>query len=148
MPAIALTEATVPVSDLAPTPAHEIDVRVGRNLRSNRKQRGLTQKQLGAGVGLTLQQIQKYENGSNRINVSRLHQFSEILKVPVAQFFASTAENSTAGDTGVMLVGGTSVENASFSADDIELLTLFSTISPRMKRRLICLVEEMVEEAG
>ncbi|MBB4659626.1 helix-turn-helix domain-containing protein [Parvularcula dongshanensis] len=129
------------------TPPHEVDLRVGQNLRSARNMRGLTQKALGEAVGLTLQQIQKYENGSNRINVSRLHQFSEVLKVPVSHFFSGPAADlsprSAEPAPGAGAPGG-----LRFSAEDFELLTLFKTLSPRLKRRMICLVEEMAEPRG
>lgn len=123
----------------AATPPRDIDLRVGRNLRGIRKSRSLTQKDLGAGVGLTLQQIQKYENGSNRINVSRLHQFSEILGVPVSQFFAGPGEIEAKPPAEEL--------PRAISPEDAELLAMFGQISPRMKRRVICLIEAMVEEA-
>lgn len=52
---------------------------------------GLSQEKLGEAVGLTFQQIQKYERGSNRIGASRLHEFSQILNVPVSFFFEGGA---------------------------------------------------------
>ena len=128
------------------TPPHEVDVRVGQNLRSARNMRGMTQKVLGEAVGLTLQQIQKYENGSNRINVSRLHQFSEVLRIPVSHFFAGPAPD-VAGHDASDEGGDAASEGLRFSAEDFELLTLFKDVSPRLKRRLICLVEEMAERA-
>lgn len=147
MPVAALTEASLPATSPAPTPAHDIDIRVGRNLRANRKLRSLTQKQLGAGVGLTLQQIQKYENGSNRINVSRLHQFSEILDVPVAEFFSGRSFVVDEDDTAVTDHSSADSAKDKISPDDLELLNLFKTLRPRLKRRLTCLIEEMVDDA-
>ncbi len=125
------------------TPPKEVDVRVGQNLRNARNLRGLTQRQLGEAVGLTLQQIQKYENGSNRITVSRLHQFSEILNVPVAQFFTGPSLTSSITDDDEGRKDG-----MKFSADDFEILNLTQQLSPRLKRRLICLIEEMTDEAA
>lgn len=119
------------------TPPKDVDLQVGQNLRSGRNLRGLTQKKLGEAVGLTLQQIQKYENGSNRITVSRLHQFSEVLNVPVAHFFSGpVTENGPVEDA-------TAAKGLKFSADDFEILSLTKHLSPRLKRRLICLMEEM-----
>ena len=66
---------------------HPIDVHVGNRVRLQRTLRGLSQEKLGEAVGLTFQQIQKYERGSNRIGASRLHEFSQILDVPVSFFF-------------------------------------------------------------
>lgn len=120
------------------TPPKDVDLQVGQNLRNARNLRGLTQKKLGESVGLTLQQIQKYENGSNRITVSRLHQFSEILNVPVAQFFSGPDTNSAHQQE-------TIDDGLRFSADDFEILHLSKILSPRLKRRLICLIEEMAD---
>jgi transcriptional regulator with XRE-family HTH domain len=64
-----------------------VDKHVGYRLRMRRKMLGLTQKALAHALALTFQQVQKYENGKNRISASRLQQLSQILKVPVAFFF-------------------------------------------------------------
>jgi len=64
-----------------------IDVHVGSRVRLRRTLLGLSQEKLGEAVGLTFQQIQKYEKGMNRIGSSRLYQFSQILDVPVSFFF-------------------------------------------------------------
>ena len=67
--------------------AREIDQHVGARVKQIRMLRGLSQTDLGDRVGITFQQIQKNENGSNRIGGSRLWQFSQILDVPVSYFF-------------------------------------------------------------
>lgn len=64
-----------------------IDVHVGGRVRQRRVLLGLSQDKLGTAVGLTFQQIQKYERGTNRIGASRLYEFCEILNVPVGYFF-------------------------------------------------------------
>lgn len=63
------------------------DVEVGRRMRLRRKQLGLSQEKLGAKVGVTFQQIQKYEKGTNRVGASRLLQVAEALDAPIAYFF-------------------------------------------------------------
>src|ERR1043166_6677295 len=68
----------------APNP---IDVRVGARLRLRRNMLGLSQEKLGEAIGLTFQQVQKYERGANRIGASRLYELSRILDVPVSFFF-------------------------------------------------------------
>lgn len=65
----------------------EIDQHVGARVKQIRMLRNLSQTELGDQVGITFQQIQKCENGSNRIGSSRLWQFSQILDVPVSYFF-------------------------------------------------------------
>ena len=64
-----------------------IDVQVGSRVRLRRNMLGLSQEKLGAAIGLTFQQVQKYERGANRIGASRLHQLSRVLDVPVSFFF-------------------------------------------------------------
>lgn len=83
-----------------------VDRHVGRRLRLRRTLIGLSQEKLGAALGLTFQQIQKYENGTNRIGASRLFDLSEILGVPVGFFFddmdPDVAAQSPAKNQGVV----------------------------------------------
>ncbi len=67
-----------------------IDVLVGTRLRLRRNMLGLSQQRLGEAVGLTFQQVQKYERGANRIGASRLHELSQVLNIPVSFFFDDT----------------------------------------------------------
>ncbi|MFV0431481.1 MAG: helix-turn-helix domain-containing protein [Alphaproteobacteria bacterium] len=71
---------------------HPIDVHVGKKLRVRRILMGISQEQLGEAVGLTFQQIQKYERGANRVSSSRLWEFSQLLGVEVAWFFQNEEE--------------------------------------------------------
>ena len=64
-----------------------IDAHVGGRIRTRRALLGMSQKDLGAKVGLTFQQIQKYERGANRVGSGRLYEFSKILGVSIAYFF-------------------------------------------------------------
>ena len=73
---------------------HPVDVHVGSRVRLRRTLVGLSQEKLGEAVGLTFQQIQKYERGSNRIGASRLKEFSDILDVPVSFFFDGTDDGN------------------------------------------------------
>src|SRR2546428_12670457 len=66
---------------------NQVDVQVGSRVRLRRNMLGLSQAQLGEAIGLTFQQVQKYERGTNRIGASRLHMLSRVLDVPVAFFF-------------------------------------------------------------
>jgi transcriptional regulator with XRE-family HTH domain len=75
----------------APNP---VDKHVGSRVRMRRKMLAMSQEELGAALGLTFQQVQKYENGTNRIGASRLQQMSHILQVPV-EFFFEGASNAS-----------------------------------------------------
>src|SRR6266851_9604237 len=67
-----------------------IDVHVGSRVRLRRNMLGLSQEKLGEAIGLTFQQIQKYERGANRIGASRLYQLSQVLDVPIMFFYDDT----------------------------------------------------------
>jgi transcriptional regulator with XRE-family HTH domain len=67
-----------------------IDVHVGSRVRFRRLELGMSQGNLGSALGLTFQQVQKYERGTNRLGASRLQHVSRILKVPIAYFFEGT----------------------------------------------------------
>ena len=73
-----------------------MDKHVGSRVRMRRMMLAMSQEKLGAALGLTFQQVQKYEKGTNRIGASRLQQISQILQVPVAFFFEG-APNASAG---------------------------------------------------
>ena len=73
----------------------EIDAHVGKKLRHIRNLRGLSQEKLAAQIGLTFQQLQKYENGTNRVSASVLYEFSNILQVPVSSFFEGMEKQNT-----------------------------------------------------
>ena len=67
--------------------ANPIDAHVGARLRFLRKERGLSQTALAARIGVTFQQLQKYESGKNRLSASRLYRLASVLGVDVAAFF-------------------------------------------------------------
>lgn len=64
-----------------------VDVLVGCNIRIHRMKRGMSQEKLGDALGLTFQQVQKYEKGTNRVGSGRLHKIASIFNVPVASLF-------------------------------------------------------------
>jgi transcriptional regulator with XRE-family HTH domain len=72
---------------LADGSANPVDTHVGRRMRLRRTLLGLSQDELGQRLGLTFQQVQKYERGANRIGASRLFDLASILEVPVSFFF-------------------------------------------------------------
>jgi transcriptional regulator with XRE-family HTH domain len=76
---------------------HTVDVHVGARMRQRRVLLGMSQSKVGDAVGLTFQQIQKYERGSNRIGSSRLYEFAKVLDVPVSYFFNKMPSNALSG---------------------------------------------------
>lgn len=75
-----------------------MDVHVGKRLKIRRSLLGLSQEKLAEAIGLTFQQVQKYERGVNRISAGRLYQFSKILNVPITYFYEQVQnDNGTEG---------------------------------------------------
>jgi transcriptional regulator with XRE-family HTH domain len=95
-----------------------IDVHVGRRLRLRRTLLGMSQERLGQLLGLTFQQIQKYERGVNRIGSSRLYELGQILDVPISFFFDDMAQDGRAPD---LLAPGLAEDPAEFAFDAREL---------------------------
>ena len=67
--------------------SHPIDVHIGKRLRQRRSLLGMSQGRLGAAIGVTFQQVQKYERGANRIGAAQLFEVSRVLDIPIAFFF-------------------------------------------------------------
>jgi transcriptional regulator with XRE-family HTH domain len=82
----------VAILERRPGVPHPVDIHVGGRVRLRRTLLGLSQEKLGEAVGLTFQQIQKYERGANRIGASRLFDLSQVLDVPVSYFFEEMPE--------------------------------------------------------
>jgi DNA-binding XRE family transcriptional regulator len=76
------------------------DAEVGRRVRTQRLSKGLSQTALGQMIGVTFQQVQKYENGINRIGAGRLSRIAEVLDVPVSYFFPDETEGRLASKAG------------------------------------------------
>ena len=127
----------------APNP---IDKHVGSRVRMRRMMLAMSQEKLGDALGLTFQQVQKYEKGTNRIGASRLQQIANILQVPVSFFFEG------APDLGDMPAAGGMSEAPSPSyvsdflatSDGLALTKAFMRISDaKLRRRIVDLVEHI-----
>ncbi len=82
-----MPRSRTPRGRLATGSPNPVDVHVGRRVRLRRTMLGMSQEQLGAAIGLTFQQVQKYERGANRIGASRLWDLSRVLECPMSFFF-------------------------------------------------------------
>jgi transcriptional regulator with XRE-family HTH domain len=119
--------------------ADEVDAHVGRRLRQRRIALGISQEQLGAELGLTFQQIQKYEKGQNRISAGRLYKLALILSVSVEFFFEGLANSMAAG--GARAPRDVDVQAFLASPEGLALTAGFMKISdPATRRRIIDLV--------
>jgi len=115
-----------------------VDVHVGQRLRVRRSLLGLSQEKLAEAIGLTFQQIQKYERGINRISAGRLFQFSKILDVPVAYFY-----DQINGENSQSAFGMSDNSQEAFGGDDdimqrketIDLVRAYYSVDDPAKRK-------------
>jgi transcriptional regulator with XRE-family HTH domain len=70
------------------------DIEIGRKIRALRLERGLSQSGLAEGIGLTFQQVQKYEKGTNRVSAGRLHRIAEMLGIPIMFFYGDMGQRT------------------------------------------------------
>jgi transcriptional regulator with XRE-family HTH domain len=88
------------VKDVRTEQAHPIDVYVGVRVRARRKAMRMSQQELAERLGLTFQQVQKYERGMNRISASKLFEIAQALQVPIAWFFEGATSATVAEGAG------------------------------------------------
>ena len=129
----------------APNP---IDKHVGSRVRMRRMMLSMSQEKLGDALGLTFQQVQKYEKGTNRIGASRLQQIAHILQVPVSFFFeGAPASPSGSGNQGGGMGEAPSpayVSDFLATSDGLSLTKSFMRIkNSKLRRRIVDLVEQI-----
>jgi transcriptional regulator with XRE-family HTH domain len=113
------------------------DVEVGQRIRARRMAKGMSQTELGSLLGVTFQQVQKYEKGVNRVGAGRLVRVGEALDVPVAFFFGATDAGAGSEDTRAIL----GFLDTSYS---LRLLRAFSRIPQAdIQRAVVDLVESI-----
>lgn len=120
-----------------------IDVHVGSRVRLRRNMMGLSQEKLGDSLGITFQQVQKYEKGINRVGASRLQNIAAVLKVPVSYFFEDAPGSKTASG---MAEGGSSSYVVDFlsTSEGLRLNRAFVKISdPKVRQRVIELIKAL-----
>ena len=127
-----------------------IDIHVGSRVRLRRMLLSMSQEKLGDQMGLTFQQIQKYEKGTNRIGASRLHHISQILEVPV-QFFFDDAPLAAGQKEGQGGMSEPKMENFLYefisTRDGLELIRAFVSIQdPKIRKRVVDLVRTLSSE--
>lgn len=134
---------------------HPVDLHVGRRMRLRRNLLGISQETLAHKLGLTFQQVQKYERGLNRISSSRLFDISKVLNVRVSYFFDEMDEDVSAGSPLSLSLGDGSRKTADDAVADpmlreeaITLVNAFNKIkNPRLHRLIYHLVLTMGSNA-
>jgi transcriptional regulator with XRE-family HTH domain len=119
-----------------------VDSYVGALIKRLRKQRGVSQEALGEALGVTFQQIQKYENGINRVAAGRLQRIAKALDVPIEYFFEGSPENAAGHDEGRRVLRGPGKDEYA------ELIAVFRGIKNRAARqKLIALAKELAKHS-
>lgn len=126
-----------------------IDIHVGSRIRLRRTMLGMSQEKLGDALGITFQQIQKYEKGTNRVGASRLQNISGILNAPVSFFFEDAPGDVATGQGGLSEASGSNyVVDFLSSSEGLQLNRAFLKISdPKVRRRIVDLVKALGSEA-
>jgi transcriptional regulator with XRE-family HTH domain len=121
-----------------------IDTHVGSRVRMRRLMLGMTQEKLGDGLGITFQQVQKYEKGTNRMGASRLQHISHILQIPVPFFFEDAPQVPGQPKGNGEEASPTYVSEFLATGDGLALAKAFMQITePGLRRRIVHLVEEI-----
>lgn len=124
-----------------------IDVHVGGRIRLRRNMLGLSQEKLGEQLGITFQQVQKYEKGTNRVGASRLQAIASILEVPPSFFFENAPGAPGAGMEEAADSQTSYVVDFMSSTEGVQLNRAFVRISdPKIRRRIIDLVRTLANE--
>lgn len=127
--------------------ADEVDAHVGRRLRRRRTALGISQEQLGRALGLTFQQIQKYEKGQNRIGAGRLYRIANVLSVQVQYFFEGLGNGSDAPPSIASTMPEGEIKTFVASPEGRALSSGFVRIDdPTVRRRVIDLVSALASE--
>jgi transcriptional regulator with XRE-family HTH domain len=130
--------------------AHPVDIFVGGKLRARRIMLGMSQEAIGRAIGVTFQQIQKYERGINRMGSSRLYDFGNLLTVPIAYFFDGY---ELQGGTSDMYGSGLADEHEGFehekisSRETLELVRAYYSIKDeKVRKRFADLLKSMADQ--
>ena len=134
------------MSTKAPNP---VDKYVGSRVRMRRIMLGMSQEKLGEALGLTFQQVQKYEKGTNRVGASRIQQISEILQVPVSFLFEGGPSGTISAEG---LSEGTSpayVSDFLATSEGLALTRAFTRITDaKLRRSIVDMVEQIAAREG
>jgi transcriptional regulator with XRE-family HTH domain len=140
-----------PVSKRNGMTKQEVDIHVGKRLRQRRTMLGLSQEALAKAVGITFQQVQKYEKGANAMSASRLYEFARFMRVPVAHFFEGLDQQADAQNpSGFSESARDAFDHNQAPVSDresLEMMKAFKRIREQaMRKRLADLVRAIADE--
>jgi transcriptional regulator with XRE-family HTH domain len=131
------------MSTKAPNP---VDKYVGSRVRMRRIMLGMSQEKLGEALGLTFQQIQKYEKGTNRVGASRLQQISEVLQVPVSFLFDGGPSGAAVSDASAESASPAYIADFLATSEGLALTRAFTRIpDSKLRRSIVDLVEQIAD---
>lgn len=117
-----------------------VDAHVGARLRLRRALVGLSQEQLGSAVGISFQQVQKYERGMNRMAASRLYQFANLLYIPVSYFFDEMDGRDKQTELSIK-------EDKFYSRETLTLIRAYYAVPDKKQReKIVSLIKSMAVE--
>jgi len=126
-----------------------IDKHIGSRVRMRRIMLAMSQEHLADALGITYQQVQKNEKGTNRIGASRLQQLSQILQVPVAFFFEGAPNASAPHDSNESALSMAEIDDFVSDSDGLRLIGAFMRIdNAALRRRIVMLVQEIAGDEG
>lgn len=129
------------MSTKAPNP---VDRYVGSRVRMRRIMLGMSQEKLGDALGLTFQQIQKYEKGTNRVGASRIQQIAEVLRVPVSFLFEGGPTSNPGGEGFAEEASPAYVSDFLATSEGLALTRAFTRITEsKLRRSIVDLVEQI-----
>jgi transcriptional regulator with XRE-family HTH domain len=139
-----------PAGDSGENRPSPIDVHVGSRIRLRRTLMGMSQERLGEALGLTFQQVQKYERGVNRVGASRLYDLSRVLDVPISFFFDDMQGQMAGGEAGLAGFAerqegfGAHAEDPLAKRETLELVRAYYRITdPAVRKRVFDLIKSM-----
>jgi transcriptional regulator with XRE-family HTH domain len=134
------------MSTKAPNP---VDKYVGSRVRMRRIMLGMSQEKLGEALGLTFQQVQKYEKGTNRVGASRIQQISEILQVPVSFLFEGGPSGTTGGEGFSEGTSPAYISDFLATSEGLALTRAFTRITDaKLRRSIVEMVEQIAAREG
>ncbi|MEM6713234.1 MAG: helix-turn-helix transcriptional regulator [Pseudomonadota bacterium] len=126
-----------------------VDVHVGTRVRMRRMMLSVSQEKLGEALGVSFQQIQKYEKGANRIGAGRLRDLANELRVPISYFYEDMPGSDAAAMGGFAESGTSYVSELLTSTDGVELTRAFLQVKdPAVRRRIVDLVKSIAGQNG
>ncbi|NLS21388.1 helix-turn-helix transcriptional regulator [Rhizobium sp. P40RR-XXII] len=131
-----------------PKTLHPTDILVGSRIRLQRTLKKISQTRLADGLGITFQQIQKYEKGTNRVSPSRLQAIADILGVPASYFFEDELNAPSATTPSQAIPSGSEFLQFLNSEEGVNLNRDFSKVrDPKVRQKILSLIKALANEA-